>query len=179
MQQNVPFFPPGAGAKFSVILNANLNLLLVFTRQSLYLGTDFYRRHWHTQTSKEDMLSRNDQLVPEGQGRRQKARGTCYVDEPPFGFFIAGSTVKVLNGVYIRRNIPRALRENQRTLLFYESAFFFIALTCPAARAFQGLSRGSPSSVQPPPLTPHPLQQTARTRPQCCCRRTLWKRRRR
>jgi len=103
------------------------------------------------------MLSRNDQLVPEGQGRRQKARGTCYVDEPPFGFFIAGSTVKVLNGVYIRRNIPRALRENQRTLLFYESAFFFsLRSHAPLPALSKGFHAAHPRPSNHPrsPLTP-------------------------
>ena len=31
--------------------------------------------------SSREMLSRNDQLVPEGVGRRAQSRGTCYVDE--------------------------------------------------------------------------------------------------
>ena len=68
------------------------------------------------------MLSRNDQLVPEGHGRRQQSRGTVYVDEPPYGFFIAGSSLKRLNGVYIRRNVPSSLRrEGERVLLYYEA----------------------------------------------------------
>jgi hypothetical protein len=66
------------------------------------------------------MLQRNDMLVPEGHGRRERARGTCYVDEPPFGFFIAGTTVKQLNGVYIRREVPRTLvRAGEDVLLYY------------------------------------------------------------
>ena len=68
------------------------------------------------------MLSRNDQLVPEGHGRRQQSRGTVYVDEPPYGFFITGTTVKPLQGVYIRRNVPSSLRrEGERVLLYYEN----------------------------------------------------------
>jgi hypothetical protein len=68
------------------------------------------------------MLSRNDQLVMGGQGRQQRSRGTTYVNDPPFGFFIAGSTVKTLNGVYTRRNTPRSValaRAHEDILLYY------------------------------------------------------------
>ena len=65
------------------------------------------------------MLSRNDQLVPEGVGRRQQSRGTHYVSDPPHGFFIAGSTVKQLNGVYVRKNAPRSLVRDDTMLLYY------------------------------------------------------------
>ncbi len=44
------------------------------------------------------MLQSNNMLVPGGTGRAQKSRGTCYVDEPPYGFFVAGSSVKAMNG---------------------------------------------------------------------------------
>lgn len=67
------------------------------------------------------MLSQTNMLVPEGQGRRQRSRGTCYVDEPPLGFFIAGSTLKKMNGVYVRKNRPRGrVREDGDILLYYE-----------------------------------------------------------
>jgi hypothetical protein len=42
-------------------------------------------------------------------------------DQPPYGFFIAGSSLKQLNGVYIRRNVPRGLREAASVLLYYEN----------------------------------------------------------
>ena len=67
-------------------------------------------------------LARNDMLVPGGTGRAQRQRGTVMVDEPPYGFFIAGSSVKTLNGVYIRRNVPRdpsQLRQGEDILLYY------------------------------------------------------------
>ena len=67
-------------------------------------------------------LARNDMLVPGGTGRAQRQRGTVMVDEPPYGFFIAGSSVKTINGVYIRRNIPRdpsQLRQGEDILLYY------------------------------------------------------------
>jgi predicted Zn-dependent protease len=67
-------------------------------------------------------LARNDMLVPGGTGRAQRQRGTVMVDEPPYGFFIAGSSVKTLNGVYIRRNVPRdpaQMRKGEDILLYY------------------------------------------------------------
>ena len=69
------------------------------------------------------MLQSNNMLVPEGVGRQQRSRGTCYVDEPPFGFFVTGSSIKPMNGVYIRRNAPRSLkREGEDVLLYYRGA---------------------------------------------------------
>ena len=48
-------------------------------------------------------LSRNDMLSTQV-WRRVPA--SCYVNEPAYGFFIAGSSIKAMNGVYIRRNPP-------------------------------------------------------------------------
>eukprot|EP00965_Chrysotila_dentata_P044413 1476643-Pleurochrysis_carterae.AAC.1 len=45
-------------------------------------------------------LSRNDMLSTEG--RAPRARRSCYVDEPAYGFFVAGSSIKRMNGVYVR-----------------------------------------------------------------------------
>ena len=50
-------------------------------------------------------LSRNDMLSTGG-NRRRKSRGSCYVNKPAYGFFIAGSSFKAMNGVYIRENPP-------------------------------------------------------------------------
>ena len=41
-------------------------------------------------------LSRNDMLSTEG--RAPRARRSCYVNEPAYGFFIAGSSIKAMNG---------------------------------------------------------------------------------
>ena len=49
-------------------------------------------------------LTRNDMLSTEG--RAPRARRSCYVNEPPHGFFVAGSSLKPMNGPYIRRNAP-------------------------------------------------------------------------
>ena len=45
-------------------------------------------------------------MLTTGDNRAPRARRSCYVDEPAFGFFVAGSTHKQMNGLYIRRNIP-------------------------------------------------------------------------
>ena len=39
-------------------------------------------------------------------GGAPRARRSCYVDEPAYGFFIAGSSIKSMNGIYIRRAPP-------------------------------------------------------------------------
>lgn len=65
-------------------------------------------------------LSRNDMLSTEG--RAPRARRSCYVNEPAYGFFIAGSTVKAMNGVYIRKNPPQRTAEEEEVrqdLLYY------------------------------------------------------------
>ena len=64
-------------------------------------------------------LSRNDMLSTEG--RAPRARRSCYVNEPAYGFFIAGSSIKAMNGVYIRRNPPRQTEEEEaeRSMLLY------------------------------------------------------------
>ena len=66
-------------------------------------------------------LSRNDMLSTE-LGGAPRARRSCYVSEPAFGFFIAGSTIKQMNGVYIRRSPPRSEEEEsaRQVLLYYE-----------------------------------------------------------
>jgi hypothetical protein len=65
-------------------------------------------------------LASNDMLVPGGTGRAQRSRGTCYVDKPPHGFFISGSSLKAVNGLYIRKNPPRgAARAGEAFLLYY------------------------------------------------------------
>ena len=56
-------------------------------------------------------LQRNDMLSTEG--RAPRARRSCYVNEPAYGFFIAGSSLKSMNGVYIRRSPPAT--DNQET----------------------------------------------------------------
>lgn len=68
------------------------------------------------------MLSNNNMLVPGGGGGgRQRARGTVRVSEPAYGFFIAGSKIEAMNGVYIRRNPPRFPKEDSpRHALYYE-----------------------------------------------------------
>ena len=66
-------------------------------------------------------LSRNDMLSTEV-GGAPRARRSCYVNEPAYGFFIAGSSIKPMNGVYIRRNPPREEEEEdtKKMLLYYE-----------------------------------------------------------
>ena len=67
-------------------------------------------------------LQRNDMLSTEG--RAPRARRSCYVNEPAHGFFVAGSTIKAMNGVYIRRNPPRTEEDDdggtRNYLLHYE-----------------------------------------------------------
>ena len=56
------------------------------------------------------------------EGRAPRARRSCYVNEPAYGFFIAGSTIKAMNGVYVRRNPPRKSEEElevRQDLLYY------------------------------------------------------------
>ena len=68
-------------------------------------------------------LQRNDMLSTEG--RAPRARRSCYVNEPAYGFFIAGSSLREMNGVYIRRAPPRnqsSEEENddeQRNIILY------------------------------------------------------------
>lgn len=67
------------------------------------------------------MLSSNNMLTTGG-NRRQRARGTVRVNEPAYGFFIAGSIIEHMNGVYIRRNPPRVpIRDDALPMaLYYE-----------------------------------------------------------
>ena len=41
--------------------------------------------------------------------RGRRARGTVYVDDPAVGFFVAGSSLTEMNGIYTRRNDHGAL----------------------------------------------------------------------
>ena len=65
-------------------------------------------------------LSRNDMLSTGG-NRRRKSRGSCYVSKPSYGFFIAGSSFKQMNGVYVRDNPPRrnASSTKRESALYY------------------------------------------------------------
>ena len=67
------------------------------------------------------MLSNNNQLSLGG-GGRQRARRTVRVDEPAHGFFVAGSSIEAMNGVYVRRNPPRTklTPEQLPIALYYE-----------------------------------------------------------
>jgi tetratricopeptide (TPR) repeat protein/cell division protein FtsN len=67
------------------------------------------------------MLSNNNQLSLGG-GGRQRARRTVRVDEPAHGFFVAGSSIEGMNGVYVRRNPPRTklTPEQLPIALYYE-----------------------------------------------------------
>ena len=66
------------------------------------------------------MLSANNMLTTGG--RRQRQRGTVRVSEPANGFFIAGSSIIAMNGVYIRKNAPRVSKESTDPgiVLYYE-----------------------------------------------------------
>ena len=57
-------------------------------------------------------LARNDMLTT-GDNRAPRARRSCYVNEPACGFFVAGSSLKEMNGVYIRRNPPAPRDESE------------------------------------------------------------------
>lgn len=52
------------------------------------------------------MLSNNNQLALGG-GGRQRQRGTVRVNEPAYGFFVTGSSIDAMNGVYVRKNPPK------------------------------------------------------------------------
>ena len=62
------------------------------------------------------IISRNDMLSTGG-NRRRRARGSCYVNKPAYGFFIAGSSHKSMNGVYVRDNAPDFDPENKDGLI--------------------------------------------------------------
>jgi hypothetical protein len=59
-------------------------------------------------------------MLTTGDNRAPRARRSCYVDEPAFGFFVAGSTHKQLNGLYIRRNLPNPCPREHGIILYYE-----------------------------------------------------------
>ena len=66
------------------------------------------------------MLSNNNMLTLGG-NQRQRQRGPVRVSEPSYGFFIAGSSIEAMNGVYVRRNVPRTKKENSPVIaLYYE-----------------------------------------------------------
>jgi hypothetical protein len=65
------------------------------------------------------MLSNNNQLTIGG-GGRQRQRGYCRVSEPACGFFVTGSSLEALNGVYVRKNPPRVQDQGPKTVLYYE-----------------------------------------------------------
>ena len=44
-------------------------------------------------------------MLTTGNNRRQRRRGCVRVREPANGFFITGSSINSMNGVYIRQNI--------------------------------------------------------------------------
>ena len=52
-------------------------------------------------------------MLSTGGNRRRRARGSCYVNKPAYGFFIAGSSHKSMNGVYVRDNAPDFDPENK------------------------------------------------------------------
>lgn len=56
------------------------------------------------------MLSMNNQLTTGG-NRQQRSRGTVRVNEPAYGFFVTGSSIEAMNGVYVRKNPPRARKD--------------------------------------------------------------------
>lgn len=72
------------------------------------------------ESEKGKMLSNNNMLTVGG-GSRQRQRGTVRVSEPSKGFFITGSSIAAMNGVYVRRNPPRTRKEGTPIKsLYYE-----------------------------------------------------------
>ena len=70
------------------------------------------------------MLSRNDMLTTGGNQQR-RARGTVRVNEPAHAFFVTGSSLEAMNGMYVRRNPPRRKPEDEgvrrnHPALYYE-----------------------------------------------------------
>ena len=65
-------------------------------------------------------------------GRRQRQRGSVRVSEPANGFFIAGSSIDSMNGVYVRKNPPKGrdmLAESQFALYYmHEESAWQMAL---------------------------------------------------
>ncbi len=63
-------------------------------------------------------------MLTTGDNRAPRARRSCYVREPAYGFFIAGSSIERMNGVYIRENVPEMVLEDyaaeaREPLLYY------------------------------------------------------------
>ena len=67
------------------------------------------------------MLSNNNMLTVGG-APRQRERRSVYVNKPSYGFFIAGSSIEGMNGVYVRRNPPRVKKDEDSPAiaLYYE-----------------------------------------------------------
>ena len=59
-------------------------------------------------------------MLTTGDNRAPRARRSCYVNEPAFGFFVAGSTHKQMNGLFIRRNVPDPCPRDHGIILYYE-----------------------------------------------------------
>eukprot|EP00756_Hemistasia_phaeocysticola_P033139 Hpha_TRINITY_DN16450_c0_g1::TRINITY_DN16450_c0_g1_i2::g.163824::m.163824 len=58
-------------------------------------------------------------MTPYGGGGRRRQRGTCVVREPACGFFIAGSSIEDMNGIYGRvARVPNSLKHE--ALLSYK-----------------------------------------------------------
>ena len=57
-------------------------------------------------------LQRNDMLSTDV-GGAPRARRSCYVDEPAYGFFIAGSSIREMNGIFVRRAPPKEEEEEE------------------------------------------------------------------
>jgi hypothetical protein len=50
------------------------------------------------------MLSNNNMLTTGGRSQRQ--RRSVRVNKPAYGFFITGSSLDAMNGVYVSRSVP-------------------------------------------------------------------------
>ena len=88
------------------------------------------------------MLSRNDQLTTGG-NRQQRARGTVRVNEPAHAFFVTGSSLDQMNGMYVRRNPPRRKADDAGKswpALYYEheEGLWHMALNELSKKAKQG-----------------------------------------
>jgi hypothetical protein len=82
----------------------------------------FVGRMGFSQTIQPQSMLSNNNMLTVGGGHRPRARGTVRVSEPAYGFFIAGSSIDQMNGVYVRRNPPRTKRDpnDPPIALYYE-----------------------------------------------------------
>ena len=64
--------------------------------------------------------------------RGRRARGTVYVDDPAVGFFVAGSSLKEMNGIYTRTDRP-SLPKHKVALAYSHSnsTGWYMALCAP------------------------------------------------